>query len=433
MKDVLGLALSGATPASLAAYQAALDHFKCLTGDPVALAEQAIAAAPGMTMAHLLKAWLYLLGSEPSGIAVAREACEAAAVLPADPRERLHLRAAQLLAHGRWYEARRVLEDLTLLYPHDLLALQAGHQLDFFTGDARMLRDRIARALPAWQRGMPGLHAVLGMHAFGLEECGDYAQAEKQGRLSVELEPHDSWAWHAVAHVLEMRNEPAAGVAWLGPNAGTWAPDSFLAVHNGWHLALFHLELGREDEALRLYDQSIGIGSALMLDLVDATAMLWRLQLRGVDVASRWQPVADLWRTAGEPGRYAFNDFHMMMAFTATGRGAEQARVLAAQDAAMERDEDNAFFTRAVGSAAARAVQAFGQGEYAACVQLLRGIRSGAHRFGGSHAQRDILDLTLLEAARRGGMEQLAEGLQAERIALRPRTRAEAPPLALAA
>ncbi|HYE39268.1 MAG TPA: tetratricopeptide repeat protein [Ramlibacter sp.] len=432
MKDTLGLALTGASADGLAAYQSALDQFRCFSGDPAAAAEAAIAASPGMPMAHVLKAWLYLLGTEPAGLAVARAACDAAAALPADERERLHLRAAQLLAHGHWHEAGRVLEDLTLRYPRDLLALQAGHQVDYFTGNARMLRDRIARALPDWDRGAPGYHAVLGMHAFGLEECGDYAQAERQGRASVELEPRDGWGWHAVAHVHEMRNDPAAGVAWLGANSGSWAPGSFLAVHNWWHLALFQLELGREDEVLRLYDAAIGTGSAVMLDLVDASAMLWRLQLRGVDVGARWDPVADLWRTSGEPGLYAFNDFHMMLAFTATGRVADQDRVLAAQAAAMERDDDNADFTAAVGSMATRAVKAFGEGDYAGSVALLRRIRSGAHRFGGSHAQRDVLDLTLLEAARRGGMVALAVGLERERIALRPRTRT-AVPLALAA
>lgn len=432
MKDDLGLDLSGASAASLSPYQAALDQFRCFTGDPAALVEQALEASPGMAMAHAFKAWLHLLGTEPSGVAVARAACDAAAALPANDRERMHLQAARLVAHGHWYEGGRVLEDLSLRYPRDLLALQAGHQVDFFTGDSRMLRDRIARALPAWQRGLPGYHAVLGMHAFGLEETGDYAQAERQGRLCVELQPHDSWGWHAVAHVLEMRNEPAAGVAWLAPNAGTWSEGSFLAVHNWWHLALFQLELGRIDEVLRLYDQAIATGSALMLDLVDATAMLWRLQLRGVGVGARWEAVADAWQAAGEPGRLAFNDMHMMMAFAATGREAAQQAVLQAQAAAMQRDEDNAHFTQAVGSAATRAMQAFAEGNHASCVQLLRRIRSGAQRFGGSHAQRDVLDLTLLEAARRGGLDALAAGLQAERIALRPRTRAAAP-LALAA
>jgi hypothetical protein len=434
MKDMQGLALTGATAEGVAAYHAAQNEFKCFTGDPAALVQQAIDAAPGMTMAHVFKAWLHLLGTEPTGTEVALDACAAAAKLPAGEREQLHLRAATLLAHGHWYEAGRMLEDLSVLYPRDLLALQAGHQIDFFTGDARMLRDRIARALPAWQRGASGFHAVLGMHAFGLEETGDYAQAEKQGRLAVELEPKDSWAWHAVAHVHEMRNDPAAGVEWLGPHAKTWSEGSFLAVHNWWHLALFHLELGRVPEVLRLYDEAIvGGESSVMLDLIDASAMLWRLQLRGVDVGDRWQPVADRWQAAGVPGLYAFNDLHMMMAYVGAGREAAQQAVLAAQPQAAARDDDNAHFTRAVGQSAVHAMRAWGQGDLGRCVQLLRGIRSGAHRFGGSHAQRDLIDQTLLKAAERGGQDALAAALAFERLCLRPRTTPSAAPLALAA
>jgi tetratricopeptide (TPR) repeat protein len=432
MKDSLGLHMTGANPEGLAAYQAAQDDFRRFVGDPATHVDNAIAAAPGMAMAYAFKAWLNLLGTEPGGLAAAIAACDAAAPLAANERERLHLQAARLLAHGHWYECARVLEDITLLYPRDLLALQAGHQVDFFTGDARMLRDRIARALPAWDRGTPGYHALLGMHAFGLEECGAYAQAEKEGKQALDLEPRDSWAWHAVAHVHEMRNDPKAGADWLGPNAATWSDGSFLAVHNWWHLALFHLEQGHVHEVLRLFDAHIATGSSVMLDLVDATAMLWRLQLRGVDVGERWQSVADLWLAAGKPGLYAFNDLHMMMALVGAGRGSAQADVLEAQVHALARDDDNAHFTQAVGYSATRAVQAFGQGDYERCAQLMRRVRSGAHRFGGSHAQRDVLDQTLLHAAQRGGMERLASGLQIERMANRPHSM-RAAQLALAA
>jgi tetratricopeptide (TPR) repeat protein len=422
MNDLQGLALTAANGAALEAYHAAQDEFRCFVGDPAATVERAIAASSGMPMAHAFKAWLYLLGTEPGGAAIAREACAAAAGLPADARERQHLQAASLLAHGHWYEAARALEDLSAQYPLDLLALQAGHQIDFFTGDSRMLRDRIARALPAWQRGMSGYHAVLGMHAFGLEETGDYAQAERQGRQAVDLEPRDSWGWHAVAHVHEMRNDAAAGVQWLAPNAATWSNGSFLAVHNWWHLALFQLELGHIDDVLSLYDEAIGgAGSVVMLDLVDASAMLWRLQLAGVDVGPRWAAVADRWQSAGVPGLYAFNDLHMMMAFVGAGRESQQLAVLDAQQAAVERDDDNAHFTRAVGGAATQAIRAWGQGDFAGCVRLLRGIRSTAHRFGGSHAQRDLIDQTLLRAAERAGLQDYAAALAFERTRLRPR------------
>ena len=135
--------------------------------------------------------------------------CDAAAALPATAQERGHLAAIGHLVEGRWHAAAQVLEDVAIEHPRDLLALQVGHQIDFFRGDSRMLRDRIARALPAWCAGMPGYHAVLGMHAFGLEETGDYAAAERAGRTRVELEPRDGWAQHAVAHVHGDAGPPA--------------------------------------------------------------------------------------------------------------------------------------------------------------------------------------------------------------------------------
>ena len=66
-------------------------------------------------------------------------------------------------------------------------------------------------------------------------------------RRSVELEPRDSWGWHAVAHVHEMRNAPHDGIAWLEPTRATWSNGSFLGTHNAWHLALCQLELDRND------------------------------------------------------------------------------------------------------------------------------------------------------------------------------------------
>lgn len=63
---------------------------------------------------------------------------------------------------------------------------------------------------------------------------------------------------------------------------------------------------------------------------------------------------------------------------------------------------------------------AFWHGDYAAAVEHLHGARFIANSFGGSHAQRDIIDWTLTEAAIRGGMRDAAEALANERLALRP-------------
>jgi tetratricopeptide (TPR) repeat protein len=422
-RDTAGHQVTGATQEALAHFETAVHQFRCYVGDPLASVDAALSGAPQMVMAHVLKAYLHLLGTEPAALPVARQCHEAAAGLAATERERGHVKAVQLLTEGRWRAAGRALEDVSIAYPCDALALQAGHQIDFFRGDSRMLRDRIARALPAWHKSIPGYHAVLGMHAFGLEETGDYAQAEKQGRRAVELERRDTWAWHAVAHVYEMRNQPREGLAWMSTDTEAWSHDSFFAVHNFWHLAVYHLELGATDEALRLFEGSIfGKDSNIVLEMIDASALLWRLALRGVDVGDRFDAVAQKWAPIAAAGNYAFNDMHAMMCFVGAGRRKDQQAVLEAQRAAMKSDGDNAEFTREVGYPATLAIQAFDQGRYAECVELLRPIRHVAHRFGGSHAQRDLLDQTLIEASRRAGFEALTTALVNERVALRPRT-----------
>lgn len=420
LKDIHDQALSGANAAAVEHYERACALFRCYQGDPVAAVNAAIEAAPEMTMAHVLLGYLNLLGTEPGGFAPARAAFQRASALAGTERERLHVLALGALTDSRWFEASRVLEDLSIRYPRDLLALQAGHSIDFFTGHSRMLRDRIARAASHWNQGMPGYHAVLSMLAFGFEENADYAVAERHGRRSVELEPKDGWGWHAVAHVMEMQGRRKDGIAWLTQDTAAWSDGSFFAGHNWWHLTLFHLGLDRLDEVLPLVDQRIlGPASPVVLDMIDASAMLWRLQLRGVALGNRWDALAQRWMQASERSTYAFNDMHAMMAFTGAGRLADAEKLLAAQSDALAEIGDNPMFLRDVGIPATRAIFDFANGRYAQAASGLRAVRSIASRFGGSHAQRDLIDLTLIEAADRAGDKGLADALRRERAMVR--------------
>jgi tetratricopeptide (TPR) repeat protein len=402
-------------------YEQAVRELQCYRNDPVATVQSALDVDPSLVMGQVLHGYLHLLGTEPAGFPAAAADLERAEALPANARESAHRRALAHLAHSEWRAAGRVLEDISIEHPRDALALQVGHLVDFYTGDSRMLRDRIARALPHWSKDLPGYHAILGMHAFGLEETGLYARAEAAGRRAVELEPQDAWAWHAVAHVLEMQTRRQEGIAWLRQDPDAWSKDNFFAVHNWWHLAICHLDLEELDEVLALFDGPIyGQRSQLVLDLIDASALLWRLHLKGVPLGERWQAVADAWEPHAAAGNYAFNDAHAMMAFVGAGRSRAIERVLEAQAQALDAPGDNAAFTREVGAPVTRAILAFGEGDYGETVRLLRPVRNQAQRFGGSHAQRDLLDLTLIEAALRSGQQALAQALTAERIDLKP-------------
>jgi hypothetical protein len=420
-KDGIGFEVSGASARAIERLEQAAHELRCLVGDPVATVREALDDSPEMVMGHVLNAYLHLLATEPAGLSVARDSLNTARDLPATDRERRHVDAVARLSAGRWRDAGRALEDLSIEYPRDSLALQVGHQVDFFTGDSRMLRDRIARAIPHWSPSMPGYHAVLGMHAFGLEETGDYRRAEAAGRRCVELEPRDGWGQHAVAHVMEMEGRCREGIDWMRAAPQAWADGSFFSVHNWWHTALFHLGLDQVDEVLALYDGPVKGGeSGLALDMIDASALLWRLHLRGVDVGARWDALADRWSAIAGTRNYAFNDLHAVISFVGAGRADAASDVVATQVDAMQRGDDNAAFTREVGHAATRAIVAFGDGDHEKAVDLLRSVRNSAHRFGGSHAQRDLLDLTLIEAASRGGRTALAEALRVERAAAKP-------------
>lgn len=419
--DTSGLALMGASASAREHYLRGLSELQRFVGDPVGSVDKAIAEAPGFVMAHVLKGYLFGLSTERDAMAVALACHKAALPLAATLREQGHVMALGHLAAGRWHEASRILEDLTIEFPLDALALQAGHQIDFFTGNARMLRDRIGRALPAWDKEMPGCHAILGMQAFGLEEMGDYQRAEQFGRAAVELEPRDGWAQHAVAHVMEMQSRQRDGIAWMHANKEGWTRESFLQVHNWWHLALFHYDLGETEEVLSLFDGPIyGKRSTLSLNMVDASAILWRLHLGGIDVGDRWTELAANWSPKAGAGNYAFNDAHAMMAFVGAGLEAPARTLLETQREAMQAGDDNAAFTRDVGHPVTLAMKAFGEGNYKETVRLLWPIRAVAHGFGGSHAQRDVIDLTLIEAALRDGNAPLARALTAERALARP-------------
>lgn len=416
VKDLNGLALTGASPAAAAAYCAALDAYNCYAGDAMTPLEGALADSPGFIMVHVLKAWMTLIGSNRKVAALGARAYAIARDLPgADDRERGHLAAIDRLLAGEIRAAARILDDVATAHPRDTLALHVGQTLDFLLGDAAMLRDRIARALPAWSPDMPDWHAIQGMMSFGLEETGDYAGAEAAGREAIALQPRNNWAQHGVAHVLLMQGRHAEGVRWMRHENAAWQPEAMLGVHNWWHTALFHLGLGETDAVLALFDGPIyGDPTTFAFDMADAAAMLWRLELLGVDVGDRWAALADGF--AGEPsGQSAFVDTHAMMAFVGAGREAEATALLAAQAVALDSPGDNAAFVREVGQPAMQAIHAFGRGDDQRAIAALREVCPRSHRFGGSHAQRDVLDLTLIAAARRAGDHDLARTLLADR------------------
>jgi len=193
------------------------------------------------------------------------------------------------------------------------------------------------------------------------------------------------------------------------------------SFHNWWHLSLYHLDRGETDRVLEIYDTGVRPQSSdVVLEMLDASALLWRLHLDGVDVGDRWVGLADTWEGTVEDGYYAFNDAHAMMAFVGAGRDASADALLATMTRAAGEAGTNAMMTRDVGLPFAQAIRAFGRQEYGQAADLLAPVAPIANRFGGSNAQRDVLQRTLVESAIRGGRGALARDLMAVRVDAKP-------------
>ena len=135
------------------------------------------------------------------------------------------------------------------------------------------------------------------MDAFGLEESGHYGQALDAGLAAVEANPDDVWAIHAVVHTYEMQGRVDEGIGFLRSDRTRWESGNLFTVHNWWHLALYELEAGRPERALAIYDAEIHHAGSLgvPIEMLDASALLWRLLLDGIDTGGRFGPLADAW------------------------------------------------------------------------------------------------------------------------------------------
>jgi tetratricopeptide (TPR) repeat protein len=432
MKDALGHEISTASPACAAALDAATHAYLSFKADTGRHVKAALDADPGCAMANIVRGYLTMLVSNAAILgAVDKSIVTAeAAAAAATKRERLHLQALKSWRAARNDEAIAAWEALLAEYPHDLLALRLAHFAYFWTtGDARRMRASIDHVLARWAQDLPGYGFVLGMHAFGCEESGDYAIAERQGRAAVAANPDDLWAVHAITHVMEMQGRHEEGARWVEANEGRTEAANNFRFHLAWHRALFLIEAGRLEEMLEIYDSKVrDLAAPLVqslpdfyIDVQNAASLLARLELLGVDVGARWKELADKAEARIGDHLVLFTVPHWTMALAACGRWAKADALIAGlRDPSKTRGASEADVATRVAAPACEAVRAHRRREYAAAVDALYPVRGEIVRLGGSHAQRDVLWQIMTDAAARAGRAGQAQELVAEVRRARP-------------
>ena len=424
VRDAQGHDLSNATARAAEDIDAGARAYSLAYGDPVAHFDAAREAAPDCAMAQIGKAWLLVMSNDPAGVASAVGAVERIRTLAMNERERAHFAAIEHAAAGRWASAVVILDRHLMRYPFDLMAHQTVMRLDSFLGRFHLAAARSSRALPLWSKDMPSYGILYSFYGFGLEELGDYARAEEVSREAAELEPYGYWPHHAVSHVLEMTGRPSDGLTWMAEREPLWCGKANTnRVHIHWHKALFHIELGDYEAALALLDGPIRstlrpVGTSLC----NATALLWRLEMLGFEPGDRWQDYARLWQARANGATSVFNDIHAALTLLKAGDddGFAALRRGMLETASAGTEQSPAW--RELGLPVVDGLSAFVKGDYAKAVELLLGSRFSLARMGGSHAQRDVIEWTLTEAAVRARQRDVAVALANERSALRPQS-----------
>ena len=188
-----------------------------------------------------------------------------------------------------------------------------------------------------------------------------------------------------------------------------WLTDGRMVAHNVWHAAMFELESDQPARALKILDECLmPQATRSASNAADATALLWRLELDGVDPGTRWSLLSDCWAIHASPGYWPFLDLHAAIAFSAAGHEL-RARSLIQGISARARQMRPSHDARVVTLSALRAVQAFVAGAYSEVRDILRRLRPTLERIGGSHAQRDLFGRMLTEAERRLQSEKLPQ------------------------
>jgi tetratricopeptide (TPR) repeat protein len=422
--DCRGLPLTIASAEAAAAYDATLAAYQGLRADTGDRLKEALTLDPDCPLTLTTRGYFMLLFAQKGLAAKARESLAAAETAAAKRgvtgRERRHIAALKAWCAGDADAALGQWEAILAEHPRDVLAIRLAHFWHFYKGDPLTLRDSVARLLPRWDDKVPGYGFVLGCHAFGLEESGDYAEAERAGRRAVEINPQDAWAVHAVAHVLEMQDRTQEGIAWLDRYIPGLAGCNNFRFHTTWHRCLFYLEQGEAARVLELYDREVRADSTPdYLDICNATSLLWRLEEAGVDVGNRWAELAKQSATRTGEHLLVFADAHFALALGAADPAGADAFI------ASTRQNVSATGTQArvmgeIGAALCGAVVDYRRGAFGRVVEALLPRRQVLRHIGGSHAQRDLFEKMLILAALADGRKAVAAELLAERGRRRP-------------
>jgi uncharacterized NAD(P)/FAD-binding protein YdhS len=412
--DGYGLTLTASKPAA-DAYNEAMGRLLRLQDGVEAGLEEAVATDPGFAQAH---AALALLGHEWGAVGSWRTALQAAHAAAADrdldDREVSFLDAVTTRLRSDEETGAAALLRHIRLFPRDALAVSVAVPTVAFGGLTS--GRQTAELVEGLGRTYGDDWWYAGQLAFVRQDQERWSEAEELASYALSVEPASGHAVHARAHVYYETGNHTDGLPWLDGWIQSRGPEANHRSHFSWHAALHELMQCDVDAVRRRYERELApplvTGSRA---LVDAGALLWRCHVTGTWEGSL--PSQDVCASAPDGWLLnpptAFIAMHVAVSLAAEG---DDVGLAALRTIALAHHDP---VYRDVVAPLSHALQQVVEGDFATAATGLSDLLPRAGVFGGSMAQREVLEDTLVYALARSGQGERAAEVLDRRLSRR--------------
>ena len=424
--DRYDLPLTTESTAAADHYVEGIDRFLAQVYGPEFAFGQAIEVDDALAIAHAADALLTMYRNDMPG-AKQKIARAKALAVSATRRERQHIVAIDLMIEGENRKALRLLREHLDEFPRDMLMVRLANRLLILGCSGAGIPnfpDELLAMLKTLKSDYGDDWAFLGQYAFAHHETGYFDDSLKYAQRSLDIRPDNANASHSVAHVFFETGDPDGGSDFLADWLDGYDRRGPFNVHLSWHQALFQLATGQPENAVTLYEDHIrptvvkkNIGS-----LADSASLMWRMKIYGDGQAGPWDEVREIALPAAEKPGPAFRDAHAALCFAGGEFADEMRRMIAGLDEVA--NDGNALATE-VTLPLSRGIEAFAHGAYDDAADHLDGLVNHLPRLGGSHAQREVFEDTILESYIRAGRFDKAQDLLHTRLKRRTTVRDE--------
>ena len=425
LKDRYDLLISTNSPAAAESFQEGVDRLLSQNFGPEEKLQRAIEADEGFALAHADLAYNWMLRVQP---AQAKDSIQRAQSLAAGvtAREAKHIECIALFVAGNSSQSLALIREHLAEFPRDALMsrLAQRHFMQGCSGaGVANFPEELFAMLTELEPHYGDDWSFLGQYAFAHHETGLLDKSYELARRSLDLCPTNAVASHSVTHVFFERGDASGGGDFLGNWLTSFDKRAPYHIHLSWHQALFELARGRYEQAVGLYETYIrpSVVAKSAGSLADSASLMWRMQVySGVAPSVPWEEVRDQAAPAADRPGPPFRDAHAALAFAAAGDDEALGRLM---DGLREIGHRGDAVAEEVTLPLVQGIHSFAQGDYSRAVELIEPIAGQLTRMGGSHAQREVFEDTLLEAYLRAEQFDKAEAMLDSRLKRRASVR----------